>query len=178
ERPRCGLEKPRVPVPTSQLHRASVLVRIDLSDAVGHTALRLRVVACRRIGHRVELRADAHGLGGCPLNSGHAAIPLRDVRDTCKEAPNLLGLAPDHDPRFEVHRFLSARCNPSESARTPPLSSRRGWTAVDPWKAVMPRRSAGAAGSASYSLPSRLVAALCPTNSMTTTWGIRRCTLP
>src|SRR5262249_34937526 len=39
----------------------------------------------------------------------------RDVRDICQEVPNLLGLAPDHDTGFEVHRYLSARCNPSEA---------------------------------------------------------------
>src|SRR5262249_10932366 len=63
---------------------------------------------------------------GCPLNSGHAAIPLRDVRDIGQEAPNLLGRTPDHDTRFEVHRFLSARCNPSESARRVGLPQIRG----------------------------------------------------
>src|SRR5262249_3918770 len=122
--------------------------RIDLSDSVRHPPLRLRVVARRRIGHRVELRAETHWLGGCPLNSGHAAIPLRDVPDICQEAPNLLGLALDHDTRFEVHRFLSARCNPSESARTTPLIYRGRSGSYTSQKRYMRPRSGAAPGAA------------------------------
>src|SRR5262245_15144213 len=36
-------------------------------------------------------------------------LNLPNATVICQEAPNLLGLAPDHDTRFEVHRSLSAR---------------------------------------------------------------------